>query len=298
MSKAKAHSTSKPRPDVFGYHDFRAFLKDWFAYLKAEDRDFSVRSLAEQTGFSSAYFPMVLKGERGMSAEALAQILPRLQLTRSEARHLENLVKLGTYESQEPKLEIMGRLSRNSAYQRRNPNEAELFRYASRWYHMAIRELATLQEFQSDPKWIQDCLKVKIPLRAIDEAISFLLEAGYLQKDKSGRISAASKETVRTEGTIFTGALAQAHKQMFSLATDSIEDTPPEERNLVGITVPLNSSHFAAARDILNRAINEIAALDQKPGQPASRENDNRIYQVELALFPLTKAKRDQENEK
>jgi uncharacterized protein (TIGR02147 family) len=271
------------RPDIFGYHDFRVFLRDWFEYLKSRDPGFSVRVLSDELQLSSGFLSMVLSGARNPSSELLAQMVPHLHLYRSEIIYLENLVRLGSATTREAKTQALERMSRFTSYQKKNPNEAELLGYSSRWYHAAIREMASLPGFKADPEWIREKLKVRIPLKNIRAALKLLIEAGYLVETSEGTV-AAVKNTVRVEGPVFKAALVQVHKQMFNLATESIENTPPTSRNLLGYTFSLGPSDYEQVNEILNRALNEIIAVEQK-----SKEARDAVYQVELALFPLTK---------
>ena len=63
--------------------------------------------------------------------------------------------------------------------------------------------------------------------------------------------------------------------------------TSPRERNVIGYTFSINSKKYELASKILDRAIEEIEALE-KVEELASRDV---VYQVELALFPVTKGK-------
>ena len=71
--KSKPLQLMKERPDIFSYHDYRVFLKDWFEFRKQEGKGFSVRSVARDAKLGSGYLPMVLAGERNLSPKALAK---------------------------------------------------------------------------------------------------------------------------------------------------------------------------------------------------------------------------------
>src|SRR4051812_18739322 len=81
------------RPDVFKYHGYRDFLKDWLVHLKDVDA-LSMRRLASQAGIGSGYLSMILSGERNLTLNLLNKLFPLLKLTRAEENHVENLVKL------------------------------------------------------------------------------------------------------------------------------------------------------------------------------------------------------------
>src|SRR4051812_14979440 len=114
----------KERPDVYRYHDYRSFFKDWIEYQKSIRPGFSMRMLAGEAKLASGYLPPVLSGSRHISMKALFRLLPLLGLNRAEQAYLESMVKLCTSDSQESRIAAVTRMKRSSAYQKRNPNEA------------------------------------------------------------------------------------------------------------------------------------------------------------------------------
>jgi uncharacterized protein (TIGR02147 family) len=197
---------------------------------------------------------------------------------------LENLVKLANYDSFQGKLAALDKMSKSSSYQKRNPNEAEFFEYMRHWHYVAIREMSTLEGFKLNPEWIQGRLRYWVPVSEIKSAIEFLTRNGYIQITQTG-VVVPPKETLVCQGEMYETALSQFHKQMFSLAADSIEATPPPERNLVGFTLAIDSKRFDQAQKILNRAAEEIEDLERQAGGEAR----DTVYQVQLAVFPITK---------
>lgn len=215
--------------------------------------------------------------------KAFYRLAPLLDLTPSQLAYLENLVKLAAAPSQDTRLNALERLEKFTAYQNRNPNEARFIRYMTRWYHLAIRELASIPGFQLEPRWIQKRLKSRVPLREIRAALDFLLGNGFLAAHPDGTVTLPEKH-LDCAGEVYKGALTQYHKQIFALATRAIDDTPGTERNVVGHTISIDPEQYATALKILSEAMEKIQSLPES-ASPAS----TAVYQVELAMFPLTK---------
>ena len=202
--------------------------------------------------------------------------------TFSLAIAMPQFLKLGTFESRESKLRALDRMRKYASYRRKNPVEADFFEYVGRWYHLAIREMARLPEFKADPEWIRPRLKVKVPTPVIRRALEFLLEHGYLQTGPDGTTT-TSKETLKVESEVFKGAMIQFHKQMFGLATESMDNSTGAERNILGYTFALGPESYSRAKKIIDQALSDLVELEQ------STADKETIYQVELALFPLTR---------
>ena len=203
------------RPSVFRYHEYQEFLKDWVAYLKKTLPRFSLRKLSTQADLSPGYLPQVLSGGIALSMKALVKLLPHLQLDSSERVYFEHLVKLCTSDSPDARIEALGRMKKFSSYRRNNPNEAQFFGYMSRWYYIAIREMAHLPDFKADPAWIQARLRSKISLDEIQEALNFLSTNGFIEIRPDGTV-VSSKELLTCAGGVYRTVLTHYHKEMFS----------------------------------------------------------------------------------
>ncbi|MCM2276450.1 MAG: TIGR02147 family protein [Oligoflexia bacterium] len=273
------------RPDIFRYHDYREFLKDWFDFLKKMQPGFSLRMLAQQAELASGYLPMVLSGKRPLSAKALAKLALVLGFPKAERSYLEALVSLGTSDSQDARLEALERMKRFQSYRKLNPKEIEVYQYLTRWHYVAIREMAALPEFKADAAWIRERLKGRVSLKEIKEALEFLVQNGYLELRADGSVTPPDKN-LDCLGGVYRVALAEFHREMFQLASDSIESTPSAERSIQGHTFALDEKGFDRAREILNEALSKIRALEEEGS------GTDTVYHAELALFPLTTSDR------
>jgi len=273
---------SQKRPDIFAYHDYRSFLREWFQYLRNTRPGFSLRALAREAKIGSGYLPMVLSGARNLSDKALNKMSSSLGLTSQEKVYLELLRTISDSESQEARLEALKRVQRFRGYQKANRKEIEVYRYLTSWFYVAIREMATLSEFRLDPKWIQDRLKGRIPLDDIKKAVQFLVENGYIEEREDGKVHLPEKD-INCVGGVYRIAIGKFHREMLGLAADSISDTPSSQRNITGHTLAIASKDFEKVRKILDKALQDVAALE------AESTDKNSVYNITLAAFPLTK---------
>ncbi|MCB0416850.1 MAG: TIGR02147 family protein [Bdellovibrionaceae bacterium] len=270
------------RPDIFRYHDYRVFLKDWFAFQKKTRRVFSLRNLSRKAKLASGYLPMVLSGARNLSSKAIAKLTPHLGLNPQECAYLDALKDLSDAGSSELQTRAFELLQKNRTYQAANPKEMEAYRYLTHWYYVAIREMATLPGFQVDAAWIQSRLLFKVPLKDIQSAVEFLLSHGFLEKDASGVVRAVDRD-VDCLGGIFRLALGNFHRQMLGLAAESLEVASRAERSVEGYTLPIQKKDFPKVVAILKEAFQQIGKLEN------SKDASNEIYHVALSAFPVTK---------
>lgn len=231
---------------------------------------------------ASGYLPMILSGNRNLSSKAAQKLLPHLGLNPSERSYFQSLHMLSETESPVAKIEAFDKIQRFRAYRNQNPKETETYRYLTRWFYVAIREMAALPSFKLDASWIQSHLRTPVPLHEIKQAVEFLVKSGYLEVIPGGSARLPEKD-IECVGGIFRIALTKFHREMLQLAALSLDNAPSEERSITGHTVAIPSSRFEEVRGILDEALKKIAALSFQ-----GTEADT-VYHVILSAFPLTK---------
>lgn len=272
------------RPDIFRYHQYQEYLKDWLNYQKHLSKKFSLRKLAREQSLAVGYLPMILANKRPLSFIGLRKIMPALGLNRSEQQFLEIIHLLGTTSSQEVRMDCLRKMKSFAKFRSLNKKETEISVYLSHWYYAVIRELSAFKDFKLDPVWIQDQLRLSVPLQEVKEAITFLIENQYLLVNESGVVIPPDKHLV-CEGGIYRVALGQYHREFLNLATKSIENSDSSERYLLGHTFSISSEKYDLARQLVDDVVAKIQALcDNTPN-----ESEDAVYHLEMALFPLTK---------
>lgn len=79
--------------DIFGYDDYRAFMRDRFAELQSRDLTFSQRGLARKAQIANpGFFNEVIRGRRRLSPAAAAKMAVGLQLSPLETEFFLALV--------------------------------------------------------------------------------------------------------------------------------------------------------------------------------------------------------------
>lgn len=270
------------RPDVYGYHDYREYLKDLVGFLR-ETKGLSMREISRQSGISGSYLSMVISGERRLSAEQLGKLSSVAGLERSEASYLEWLIELNDASDQESRFTAIKKIQRFRRYQNLNPLEIEAYRYLEHWYHVAIRELAQLPDFNPDPKWIQKALRYKVSLIEIKQSLEFLVEHGFLLMNPQGQI-AASDKAVHCKTGMLKPALTRFHGEMLQLAITSLSEVPSTERNVSAFTGALPQDKMDEVRAILDEARTKILAL----ANSSMNAGADTVYHIGFLAIPLT----------
>jgi len=209
--------------DVYGYLDYRAFLRDFYAAKKAKSRAFSYRAFSKRAGVASPnYLKLVVDGQRSLSAKMAERFAHACSLDADASRYFVNLVAFNQAKTSAERALHYGKLTSSQRYRQAHKLEIAHAAYYSDWYMPAIRELAASAEFKGDPEWIADQLIPNItPLQAA-RALETLIELGLLVKDDAGR-------WVQADALLSTGPetrglhIAAFHRAMTQRAIESID---------------------------------------------------------------------------
>lgn len=282
MSAAKKISAEETRrPNIYEYHDYRSFLKDWFEYLSGNDTEFSARQLAAKADMATGYLPMVLQGKRNLTAKAVQKMEPHLKLSESEISYLKCLQALADSEHQEERLAALKKMQKFTRYTRKNNNEVKAYKFLTRWFHVVIREMSELKDFCLDVDWICKKLIPKISRKDVKQSINFLIENEFLRVNESGAVELTEKH-LECVGHVYKTGLTQFHKEMFKLAAKSIDVVPSEWRSIVGHTLSISQDQFKEVKAIMDEALQKISKIE-------NRKSDNDIvFHTSLIAFPLT----------
>ncbi len=269
------------RPEIYEYHNYREFLKDWLSYLKKGRANLSLRQLAKSSEIAPSHISMVLNGKRDLTKDMLSKLKPYLQLRPSELSYLENLQVLSDSDSQEERVVAIKKMQKFSNYKQKNLEEVVSYKYLSKWHHVVIRELADLKEFSLDTDWIHKHLKYKVSKKDIRSAVQFLVDHEYIIESSEGRFILKEKNQT-CFAQIHKSGLTEFHKQMFQLATQSIDKTESERRWISGETLAISQTQFDQVRKILQEAHSKISKLK-------NNQSDNDIvYHTSFIAFPVS----------
>lgn len=271
-------------PAVFAYLDYRAFLKDWFEAKKAANPRYSHRAFVRRTGQRSpSFLADLLARRRNLSAQALDGVAAALGLDTDEMGFFAALVDLDQAETAEQKNAAWDRISATRRFRDARRIEGGAFRYLSRWYFPAIRELVALPGFREDPEWIARTLQPPIRPAEAAEALELLQELGMLVRSTpEGRLEPRDVRLV-TPHEVQALAVLNYHQGMLKLAHDAIPRFKAADRHFLAVTAHVPRALVPHLKRELNSMYEKI--LEIVDGAEGPRDE---VVQVHLHVFPLS----------
>jgi uncharacterized protein (TIGR02147 family) len=269
------------KTSIFQYTDYRQFLRDYYARMKKEKPGFSFRYFSKRAGFKSGnILKIVMDGKRNIALHSIGKFTEALKLNKREADYFKNLVLFNQSSSVEERQKYAAEFLRSQKFKEIHPLTEAQFKYFSRWYFTAIRELVYLPAFKEDPKWISKCLIKPITAEECREAIDVLLRLGLVVRNKEGRL-VQSHGHLATDDEVASAAIAQYHRDMMRRASESIETVKREKREISSITMIMGEETMKKIKEKIQnfrRDIIETVAAEPKP---------HAVYQLNFQFFPV-----------
>jgi len=274
-------TAARGAPDVFGYLDYRAYLRDYYAYRKEHGTTFSFRAFSRRAKLRSPnYLKLVMDGARNLTREMAARFAEACGLRGEDAAYFADLVAFNQASSG---------TERNAAYQRltgfrryRSLHKLELAHaaYHSTWYLPAVRELAARSDFKDDPGWIARRMFPRITKAEAAEAVSTLLALGLLVREK-GKVKQG--EPLVSTGPETKGLhIHSYHRMMMNRAAEAIDLVRASDRDVSALTLCLGDDGLARLKERLQRFRRELLELS------ALEDDPRQVVQVNFQLFPLS----------
>jgi len=272
-------------PNLFQYSDYREFLKDCYATNKARNANFSYRYLSLKAGInSSAFFKYVIEGKRNLSKGTLLKACHALGLKDRDAEYFENLVFFNQAKTIREKNLHFEKLTKLRGSYDVKRVEASQYAFYGQWYHSAIRELLEITPHRGDFRALAQTVVPGITPKQAQESVELMHRLGLIRKDAQGRWRQADPVLSSAGDPLAHQTVANFQIKMLDLAREAFDRWKSEERMMSSTTFSVSKESLDLFRKKIRQLrseLLELARLDEKP---------SRVYQLNLNLFPLSKA--------
>ncbi len=273
------------RPAPQDFSDYRTYLRQMVAYLKASTKTFSYRAFAMRSGFSSVGFlKHLIEGERNLAAKSVPKVARGLGLSEQEERAFELLVGLSEASNDQERTRLLRRLRASSLKRRIHGDAFELY---STPHAVPLRELLTLEDAPSQPMELGKRLWPRARAAEVKRALGTLQELGLLEVDEAGRLRGVSG-ALETDAEVQSLAVRNYHRTMLQCAAASLDALPRAERSVTSVTVKLTRCQYERVCkqiDSFQDALLSALGGDEQPSSASELE----VYHLSFALVPATR---------
>ena len=275
-----SNSIMKP---IFTYINYREYLKDYYEEQKKTSRFFSYRYFSQKAEINSPNFlKQVIESKRNLTALTITRFANALKLNEKEATFFRNLVLFNQAKTAQEKQEhytVMLSLMHTVKEQRLSALQHE---YYNHWFVPVIRELITLHNFRGDFKALAAAVVPAITVREARYGVKLLRNLGMIEQQEDGSFRQTASAIV-SDSSVARMAVRTFNREMLRKAENALDTIPVEERQIYGVTVGVSRACY----DVL--AAEMAAFRDRVVSIVNGDRGSNRVYQMHLQLFPLSR---------
>ncbi len=274
--------------NIFEFTDYREYLKVYFSDRKKKDPKFSHRWLAQKLELATSNFIMlVMQGKRNLNRSLCFKISEVFKHSRKEASYFEDMVSFIQAKNNKEKDLYFSRMIALRKNLKIDKIEEWQYEYYNNWYNPVIRELVTDPDFSGDINSLAKIVQPSITPTQVKKSISLLMKLGLIKKSSNKYIQ--SSDLIRTDPEVNSLAVVNFHRKMGTMAIESLDRIPKNERNITASTLYLSQNTFNTIRKKIEEFRKELLQLvDNDP-------NGERVYQINFQLFPVSKILKDKE---
>jgi uncharacterized protein (TIGR02147 family) len=270
-------------PDIFGYNDFRRFLRDCQKARRATDRAFTKSAICKRMGLpkTRSYLNDVLNGKH-VTATFVERFAKAFGLKGDEARFFRVLVQFNqasNAEEREMYFEQIIGLNRTP----RKVVDPAAYAFYKEWHHGVIRALLDVFDFRDDYTALAKRVFPAITARKAKDSIALLKRLGLIRQDSRGYYKPTDK-SVSTGPYVRDELVRQYQVKTLELAKNAVVRNHRLPQNISTNTLSVSEEGYRRLEKRLQEFKSEIRSLVHKDDQPASR-----VYQLNIQLFPSSK---------
>ena len=265
---------------VFEYLDYRDILKDAYEERKLASPLFSYRMFADILGIDASNLFRILQRDAHIPLRCQPRAVEFLGLTSRSAEYFLLLIAYARERNAKARKDILEKALSLRDVSRRQLIDQELAYYRD-WWVVAVRSLLEVVDGRVHPAEIASRLTPPVPEEDVNRALALLLELGLVKKASSGRL-------ILTEAHLTSGgserkieAVRDFQRQILSLASESLERFPKDQRDISTITFAVDEEAFSEIRGMLLECRRQIQKRIEESRKP------DRVLQLAMALFPL-----------
>ncbi len=283
--KQKPRGPGRPdRPTVEHYTDYRAFLRDVYAWRKSQADRYSFQRLADESGAGTpAFLNMVFKGKRNLSHDAAEGVGKALGLSVAEIRFLKKLIKMDRTDDPVEKQKDLRKLARRTKFREKFRISADHLDYLSNWYILAIHEMVGFPEFQPDPRWISANLLPSVTPAQARDALEILERLGLIESDDDGNVR-RTVHRIETPDEIHHAMVRGYHAQATETARWAISTLAPDDRNFGVVSGRVTTKGMRRILKRLHRMRQELGDLFAE----LETDDGDVVVQINVQGFPVT----------
>ncbi len=258
--------------------NYQKILKDQFLQRSRCNPQYSLRAFARDLHVAPSTLSEVFHGRHNLSQASAIKIADNLGLSETEKEYFVDLVSLHS-----PHAKVRDQAQKRLALKKESKVEERFsldhFSLISDWYHLAILELAKLNQGRLDVDFIKSRLEIT-SLQA-ESALERLQEKGLVEKElDKWTVKSEAKQSDFYEGS--STHFESFHRQMLERAIRSLVAKPMDEKLFGCSFVAIPKSSCEETKQKINAFKEELV------NELSGKEGEDSVYCYMQSFFEIT----------
>lgn len=274
---------------ILRYKDYRKYIRDYYTREKKASA-LSWRKFSKLANFSSPNFlKQVCDGKSNLSKSSAERVADAMSLQGFEKKFFLNLVVFNQSHSKEKRDKASQEMDVIIKDNKIRKIGNDTLAYYDTWIHSVVRELAPILSNVNAANIAKKC-RFRVSIQDVEQSLAFLLRVGLLRKTIKGKFVQTEK-IVEGDTERIPIAIRSMNRQMAQLAEHALDEVPAEQRDFAGITMGLSKKSYKEILRELGKCRKKILDIVSK------EEQVDRVYRLNLQLFPMTIIEEECEDE-
>lgn len=282
-------------PAIGDYTDFRRYLKDVYNFRRATEgtglRPYSYSTFSAAADIKSPnYLKLIIEGRRNLSDDMISRFAKALRLNRAETEEFRVLVQYG--QATEPMqrnqhIKVLADIRARKSVES-GEISAQSFEKMPTWVGWVLFAMAEQESVSFDIATLQKLIRGKTNTDELQEELKKLLDSGDLVRNfETGEVR-KGRDLIEAPQEVPVSVIRKLQAELIYLGIESLFRDNAKEREFGGLTVAMTEDEFQHVRFEL-RQLRKRLQRDLSVKRKATQ--GERVYQLNVQLFPLTDAK-------
>ncbi|MBR2679386.1 MAG: TIGR02147 family protein [Exiguobacterium sp.] len=261
-------------------------MRDYYEERKRTSY-FSWREFAKLAGFSSSgYLKLVCDGKTRLRQDGALKVARAMELSGYRREYFCLLVEFCDAPDERSRIQAFSRMRALMEENGVRVLGAEAFDYYRSWVNSVVRELAPMMPGAKPSDIAKLCIP-EVTAGEVRNSLELMVRANLLERCADGSYVQMNKG-LTGDPALLSASMKAMQKQVAQLAADALDNVPAEERNISGFTLGISENTY-------RRLVEEIGAFRKRIKEIVSDDKGcNRIYRLNLQLFPLSEKLKDE----
>ncbi len=280
-------------PALTHYLDFRKYLADYYLYRRELSRNdlrpynYAVFSAAANIK-SPNYLKLIIEGRRNLSEDMIAKFAKALSLSKEQAEEFKLLVLYGQASDPAERNMHLKALNEKRVDLKLKSGEIDqkTWEKIPSWIAWILYSLVDQKNVSFDPEKLRETLRNKASADEIHQALNSLLNAGELVRDEETGEMKKARSLMESAEEVPVALVRKLQAELMYLGLESLFQDSATEREFGSATLAMTKQEFEELRFTLRKIRKEA---QKNIGVKRLTSKGDRIYQLNLQLFPITK---------